>query len=120
MRLVAQAEYDQAIPMFQEARRDLKHRISAMDKLGICFLMKGWYSDAEDIFQQAIKSYEIKDDLTGKNLRYNLGRTFEVQGKISQALDYYRRIAQIDYKFKDVRVRVDKLRKDVSDSSTSQ
>jgi tetratricopeptide (TPR) repeat protein len=109
-RLVRNKQYDEAIPLFQEAQRDPRHKISAMDKIGLCFFMKGWFTDAIDVFRQAIESYEIKDDGIGKELRYNLARSYEEQGDSEKALEIYRRIAQIDFAFRDVRQRVDKLR----------
>ena len=74
--------------------------------------MKGWFTDAEEIFTRAIESYEIKDDDIAKELRYNLARSLEEQGKQAEALDIYRKIAQIDFGFKDVSQRVDRLRKE--------
>jgi tetratricopeptide (TPR) repeat protein len=112
LRLVHNQKYDEAIPLLQEAQKDPRHKIAAMDKIGLCFFMKGWYSDAEDIFTRAIDSYEIKDDDIAKELRYNLARSFEEQGKKAEALDIYRKIAQIDFGFKDVSQRVDRLRKE--------
>jgi TolA-binding protein len=112
LRLVYNKRYDEAIPMLQEAQKDLRHKIAAMGKIGLCFFMKGWYADAEDIFVRAIESYEIKDDVIAKELRYNLARSFEEQGKRAEALDIYRKIAQIDFGFKDVSQRVDRLRKE--------
>ncbi|MGD0552994.1 MAG: tetratricopeptide repeat protein [Sedimentisphaerales bacterium] len=112
LRLVHNKRYDEAIPMLQEAQKDLRHKIAAMSKIGLCFFMKGWYADAEDIFTRAIESYEIKDDDIAKELRYNLARSFEEQGKKTEALDIYRKIAQIDFGFKDVSQRVDRLRKE--------
>ncbi|HUT28386.1 MAG TPA: tetratricopeptide repeat protein [Sedimentisphaerales bacterium] len=109
-RLVRNKQYDEAIPLFQEAQRDPRHKISAMDKIGLCFFMKGWFTDAIDVFTQAIESYEIKDDGIGKELRYNLARSYEEQGDSEKALEIYRRIAQVDFAFRDVRQRVDKLR----------
>jgi hypothetical protein len=110
LRLVHNQKYDEAIPMLQEAQKDPRHKIPAMGKIGLCFFMKGWFADAEDIFNRAIDSYEIKDDDIAKELRYNLARSFEEQGKKAEALDIYRRIAQIDFGFKDVSQRVDRLR----------
>jgi len=112
LRLVHNQKYDEAIPLLQEAQKDPRHKIPAMDKIGLCFFMKGWYSDAEDIFTRAIDSYEIKDDDIAKELRYNLARSFEEQGKKAEALDIYRKIAQVDFGFKDVSQRVDRLRKE--------
>ncbi|UCF00212.1 MAG: tetratricopeptide repeat protein [Planctomycetota bacterium] len=110
IRLVENARYDEAIPLFQDAQRDPRHKISAMGKIGLCFFMKGWYPDAIDIFTHAIDSYEIKDDDVAKDLRYNLGRAYQEQGDAERALEVYRKIAQLDFAYKDVRQRIDELR----------
>lgn len=111
VRLMRNQKYDQAIPYLQDARKEPKHRISAMNKIGLCFFMKGWFSDAIDILKQAIEEYEIKDNDIAKDLRYNLARAYEQQGNTEEALELYRRLAQLDFSYKDVRVKVDKLRK---------
>ncbi len=118
LRLMRNRRYNEAIPLFQEAQKDPRHKISAMDKVGYCFLMKGWYADAVEIFQRAIAAYEIKDDATAKELRYHLARAYEEQGEKDKALELYRKIAQLDFGYKDVSARVDKLRA-ASDSSGS-
>ena len=102
--------YNEAIPLFQEAQKDPRRKISSMDKVGYCFFMKGWYADAIDVFTQAIEAYEIKDDAVAKELRYNLARAYEEQGEKERALEIYRKIAQLDFCYKDVGERVDKLR----------
>ena len=84
VRLVRNKRYDEAIPLLQEAQRDPRHKIAAMDKIGLCFFMKGWFADAADIFTQAIDSYEIKDDDIAKELRYNLGAVFRRAGRKGQ------------------------------------
>ena len=76
----------------------------------MCFYKKGWYADAIDVFSQAISSYEMSDDNVAKELRYNLARSYEYQGNVEEALKTYRKIAQLDYGYKDVRSRIDKLR----------
>lgn len=110
VRLVRDKKYDEAIPLFQEAQRDPRHKISAMNKIGLCFFMKGWFADAIDIFSRAIDSYEIKDDSIAKELRYNLARSYQEQGDAEKALEFYHRIAQLDFAYKDVRRQIDKLR----------
>ncbi|HIJ52024.1 MAG TPA: tetratricopeptide repeat protein [Planctomycetes bacterium] len=110
IRLVRNKKYDDAIPLFQESLKDPRHKISSMDKIGLCFFLKGWYADAVDIFTQAIDAYDIKDDGVAKELRYNLARSYEKQDNTKKALEIYRRIAQLDFAYKDVRQRVDKLR----------
>ncbi len=110
LRLMANQRYNDAIPLFQEAQKDPKRRISAMGKVGYCFFMKGWYTDAIEILARAIDVYEIKDDAIAKELQYNLARAFEDNGQGDKALEVYRRIAQVDFGYKDVGDRVDRLR----------
>lgn len=110
LRLLQNQRYNEAIPLFQEAQKDPRRKIASMDKVGYCFLMKGWYADAIDVFTHAIEAYEIKDDAVAKELRYNLARAYEEQGENEKALDVYRRIAQLDFSYKDVGSRVDRLR----------
>ncbi|MHC4394785.1 MAG: hypothetical protein ACYS1A_03950 [Planctomycetota bacterium] len=110
IRLFRNKQYDQAIPLFQEAQRDPRRRVSAMDRIGLCFFAKGWFTDAIDIFSQAINSHELKEDAIAKELRYNLARSHQENGDTEKALDIYRKLAQLDFAYKDVRQRVDQLR----------
>ena len=119
LRLVDSEQYNEAIPLLQEAQRDPRRKIAAMNKVGLCFAMKGWLDDAIDVYNKAINSYEIKEDAVAKELRYNLGCAYEQQGDADKALDVYRRIAQFDFAYKDVSERVDKLRGE-KDKPTSQ
>ncbi len=110
LRLVRKKQYDEAIPLFQESQKDPRRKIASMNKIGYCFFMKGWLTDSIDVFTNAIKSHELKDDAAGKELRYNLARAYEEQGDKEKALEIYRKIAQFDFAYKDVSQRVDKLR----------
>lgn len=110
LRLMRNERYNEAIPLFQDAQKDPRRRIAAMDKIGYCFYKKSWYADAIDVFSRAIDSYEIKDDAIAKELRYNLALAHESQGDQERALELYRRIAQLDFGYKDVSERVDRLR----------
>jgi len=110
-RLVEDKQYDQAIPLLQQAQRDPRRKLAAMSKVGFCFAEKGWLDDAIDVYTKAINSYEIKEDAVAKELRYNLGNAYEQQGDTDKALEVYRRIAQVDFAYKDVSRRVEKLRR---------
>jgi len=110
LRLLAHQKYDEAIPLFQEAQRDPRRKIAAMNHVGFCFFAKGWIDDAIDVFTKAIDSHEIKDDAVGKELRYNLAQAYEQLGDTHKALDIYRKIAQLDFAYRDVSRRVDMLR----------
>jgi tetratricopeptide (TPR) repeat protein len=110
-KLLANGKYDEAIPLFQEAQKDPRRKTLAMGKIGVCFFLKGWVSDAMEVFQRAIELHELKDDAVGKDLQYNLGLCYEKQGDTDQAIEIYRKIAQTDFGYRDVSKRVDKLRK---------
>ncbi len=109
-RLMMARKYDEAIPLFQEARSDPRHRIEALSGIGGCFFYKKWYTDAVETFEQAYELLENKESATAKDLLYNLGRSHEADEKPEDALNYYRKVAQIDYNYRDARKRVDTLR----------
>ena len=109
-RLLQNEQYDDAIPMFQEAQRDPRFKIAAMGKIGLSFFKKGWFTDAIDVFTRAIDSYEIKDDAIAKELQYNLARSCEENGDTEKALQVYREIAQVDFAYKNVKERIEDLR----------
>jgi len=74
LRLVEDKQYDKAIPLLQQAQRDPRRKLAAMNKVGFCFAEKGWLEDAIDVFTRAIESYEIKEDAVAairpKRLKY--------------------------------------------------
>ncbi len=109
-RLMRGRLYDDAIPCFQEARSDPRHRIASLNYIGQCFFHKKWYPDAIETFQQALELVESGENALAKELRYNLGRAFEAAGKTEDALNCFRKVAQIDFNYLDVRKRIDALR----------
>ncbi len=112
LRLLEDKQYDNAIPIFQEAQRDPRYKIAAMNKIGLCFFLKGWYADAIDVLTGAIGAYELKEDDIAKELRYNLARAYQQSGKPEKALEAYRRLAQLDFAYRDVSRQVDELRRE--------
>jgi len=109
--------YDEAIPILQEARNDPKTRALCNLYIGRCFYEKGYYSQTIDILREAIESHDPPDDDLGKNLHYWLGRTYESDGKVEDALKIYGQIIQWDYNYRqgDVRKRIDALKKHKDD-----
>jgi len=118
VRLVRDKRYDEAIPLLQEAQRDPRHKIAAMNKIGFCFFMKGWFTDAIEVFTRAMEAYEIKDDGIAKELRYNLARSYQEHGNGEKALEIYRKMAQLDFGYKDIRQQIDKLRGKGTDTTS--
>ena len=110
--LVKAKQFDLAIPIFQESQKDPRLKVASMDKMGLCFLLKGWLDDAIDIFQSALENCVNKNGTIAKDIRYNLARTYEENGDGGKALEIYRKLAQTDFSYKDVGQRIDFLRKD--------
>jgi tetratricopeptide (TPR) repeat protein len=110
VRLMQNKQYNEAIPLLQDAQKDPRRKISAMNKIGLCFFLKGWLTDAIDVFNEAIEAHEIKDDDVAKELRYNLARAYEEHDQKEEALELYHKIAQVDFAYRDVSQRVDRLR----------
>ncbi len=110
LRLMWNHKYDEAIPFLQESRNEPGHKISAMSKIGTCFFMKEWFTEAVDTFKEAIGAHDVKDDAMGKELLYNLARGYERLTQNTEALESYRKLAQMDFGYRDVRQRIDKLR----------
>jgi tetratricopeptide (TPR) repeat protein len=108
--LIKNHRFDEAIPVFQESQRDPRLRTLSLDKTGLCFLLKGWFDDAIDLFNEALRSSPTKDSPTAKEIRYNLARACEAANRTAEALEIYRKLAQLDFSYKDVSQRIDKLR----------
>jgi tetratricopeptide (TPR) repeat protein len=108
-------KYEEALPVFQQAGADLRFRLSSMKYVGQCFYYMKWYPDAAAKFEEALQTQEGSDDAAAKELRYNLGRAYEADGKLKEALDSYRKVAQVDFNYLDVRSRVEALRKKLSE-----
>jgi len=110
-RLLQLGRYDEAIPALQDGQKDPKHYLRALSLLGQCFYKKEWYPDAIDVYLRAMESPDAAAGNVGKELQYYLGRAYEADGKTDKAAKAYSTVAQIDFLYKDVRERLDRLRK---------
>jgi tetratricopeptide (TPR) repeat protein len=106
-RLLMQAgQFDQAIPVLQEARNDPKHRVQCMSLIGRCFYEKGFHTQAITTYNQALSDYELTGDDLSKELHYWLGRACEAANKADEARAAYGQIIQWDYNYRDTRQRL--------------
>jgi tetratricopeptide (TPR) repeat protein len=108
-RLFQIKKFDDAIPSFQAARADPKVRTRCDLALGRCFYEKGFHAQAIGTLSKAVENYEFSDDSVGKDLRYWLARSLEADGKIDEAQDVYGQVLQLDYNYRDVRDRLERL-----------
>jgi len=102
---------DEAIVSFQQASRDPKRHIQALNMLGKCFYARKLFQEAQNQFQSAIEKHELTGDPLAKELQYNLAMTLEVQGKLAEAIEWFSRIVQQDYQYHDAAKRLESLRK---------
>jgi tetratricopeptide (TPR) repeat protein len=110
--------FDDAIVSFQQATRDPKRRIQALNMLGRCFLAKKLHQEAQGQFETAIQQYELTNDPLAKELRYHLAMSFELQNKLPQAVEWYSVIVQQDYQYQDAAKRLESLRRKLMESQS--
>jgi len=109
-RLFALKRFDEAIPTFQQSRADPKLKNDAQLFLGRAFLESGFVDEAVETLQAVIDEYQLKGDERSKEMYYWQGRALEEKGEIDQALKRYSQVAQWEFTYRDVQVRIRSLR----------
>ena len=107
MRLFNAQKFDQAIPMFQAARADPKSKTRCCLYIGRAFYLKKLYSQAITILREGEDICEIPNDETAKEITYWLARALEAAGEAETAQKTYGKLLQLDYNYRDVRVRIE-------------
>jgi tetratricopeptide (TPR) repeat protein len=105
-RLFQARRFDEAIPLFQQARSEPKVRYVCTLHLGRCFFEKGLFAQSTGILKEAVDAYELTEDETAKELNYWLARSLESEGKVEDAHKVFGKLVQIDYNYRDVRDRL--------------
>ena len=105
-------EYDEAIPLLQEAAGDPRNRVRARRLIGRAFYETGAHVQAAELLQEALESHEVPDDDLAKEMMYWLGRAHEAAGKPEDAQAAYGKLLRLDYNYADgdVRRRLERLR----------
>lgn len=115
-RYFAVGNYDDAIGALQQAQRDPRRHIAAVNYLGQAFMKKEWWQEAIDTFAKVLDE-EISEERT-KEIRYYLGDCYEQMGRLNEAQEQFSTVAQVDYNFKDVRDRLEKVRQQIKQQQT--
>jgi hypothetical protein len=102
-------QYDDAIATLQAAQNDPRRRLRALAMLGQAFDKKGLVQEAVKTFQRALEG-DLRDEAE-KELRYALGNALVKINRFEEASDEFSKVAQMDYTFKDVREKLDAIRK---------
>jgi len=102
-------KYDDAIGSLQQAQRDPRRHVLALNYLGQAFARKKWYREAAETYERALQA-EMPEERK-KDIYYNLGETYEKMGEPAKARDMFSELAQLDFNYRDVSDRLDRLRK---------
>ncbi|MEQ9411881.1 MAG: hypothetical protein RIK87_29470 [Fuerstiella sp.] len=102
--------YRQAIPLYQQACRNLKLREEALLRLGQCWICDGKRDLACRQFDLALKSLSAAKNPDGwKTAHYWLGRLNESEGRPEVAESHYAEVLLLDYDFRDTARRLELL-----------
>lgn len=103
------ARFDDAIAEFQAASKEPKRQANSLYYIGLCFVKKGLLDVSITNFQKALK-VNYDNDLF-KEIEYSLAKIFEAKKMYKEALEEYKKIMEIDYKYRDVSTKVETLTK---------
>jgi len=109
-RLVILGRHDEAIPVFQHVRNDPKFRVEAQTLLGQAFLKSGFVEEAAETLKSSIDEYQLKGDEKSKDMFYWYARALEEKGDTPTSIKAYSQVAQWDFNYRDVQVRIKRLR----------
>ncbi len=104
--LFDQNRINEAIQQFQAAQRNAQRRIQSLFYIGRCFKAKQQYDMAIDQLQQAVADLPVMDD-TKKAVVYELGSIFELTGRLTEAMECFKQIYQIEIGYRDVAAKVE-------------
>ena len=109
-RLFQLERYGEAIPIFQDARRDPKFKVDASVALGRAFLEAGFTEEAVDTLKVVIDEYQLRGDPKSLEMTYWYARALEAKPDVLAALKQYSQAAQWNFNYRDVQARIKKLR----------
>ena len=99
---------DDAIEHLQQAKKDPRRKSEASYYLGRCFINKKILKMAVRELDAAREDRLEMDDLK-KEITYYLARIYEQANKGDKALSEYEQIAEVDFNYRDVTQRMEKL-----------
>lgn len=109
IRLAKAGLHEQAIPELQKAKNAPGKKLEATIWLGHCFRAKKNARLAKRSFEEALASLSPGDQKNFLDLHYWLGRSCEELSEKSEAIKHFDEVAGIDYAYRDVAERLDKL-----------
>ncbi len=99
-------DVNEAIQAFQRAQNSPGHRLRSLSYLGQCFLQRGMHDMAVSMFEKGLQEKSAMDDQK-KEMVYHLGCVYEEIGKISEAMEQFKSIYEVDIGYRDVAAKVE-------------
>jgi tetratricopeptide (TPR) repeat protein len=102
--------WQKAIPLLQASRGDPRIKGEALVALGRCFIKDNKVALGRRQYEAAMAevNFDEKPDLF-KNLFYSLARICEDQKDLKAAEEYYQKVLEVDYEYRDAVARLDAL-----------
>jgi tetratricopeptide (TPR) repeat protein len=94
-----------AVQQFQKSVGQPQRRVNSLNYLGQCFQQMELHDLAIDQYLHAIEEVPGMDGIK-KELLYNLGTAYEAIGETEKAVAEFKKIAAVDFGYKDVRAKV--------------
>jgi len=94
-----------AIEQFQRSIGQPQRRVPSLNYLGQCFQQLGLHDLAVDQYLKAIEDLPMMDGVK-KEITYNLAAAYDALGDAEKAVAEYKKIAAVDFGYRDVRARI--------------
>jgi tetratricopeptide (TPR) repeat protein len=94
-----------AIEQFQKSVGQPQRRVASLNYLGQCFQQMGLHDLAIDQYTKAIEELPMMDGIK-KDITYNLASAYEALGQTDKAIAEYKKIAAVDFGYRDVRTKI--------------
>ena len=104
---------EEAMEEFKKAMREKSWRLKSLEMLGLCHELLGQNEKAEDIFKIVINTDNFKED-EKTAFFYHLGNLYAQQGAYEDALKQYKKAAQMDRDFADVKKKIELINKKIA------
>jgi tetratricopeptide (TPR) repeat protein len=111
-RFMASAKHALAIPLLQQASKDVRLEAQVLVSLGKCFLAQKQNPLASRQFQKAIEKLNANDHPEPfKECHYLMGRLAEASKNYADAEKHYLEVVAVDYAYKDTTARLEEVQK---------
>jgi tetratricopeptide (TPR) repeat protein len=98
-------DVQEAIEQFQRSVGQPQRRVASLNYLGQCFEQLGLHDLAIDQYTKALEELPSMDGMK-KEITYNLGAAYDAAGEFEKAIAEYKKIAAVDFGFRDVRNKI--------------